>query len=409
MRSFAELLAGHCPEGVEFKTLGEVGTFTRGSGLPKTDFADEGVPCIHYGQIYTHYRTSTTATRSFVSEEVAKRLKKATTGDLVVTTTSENVDDVCKAVAWLGEGEVAIGGHSCVYSHDLDPLFVAYYLQSRGFQAQKRKHVSGTKVKDIKISDLARVKIPVPPAAVQREIADILGKMEMLKSELEAELELRSRQLDFYRDDLLTSATETDWVRVGDYASLRYGYTAKASDAGEYRFLRITDIDRNGKLMPNNAKFVAKSDDADSYLVKAGDLLMARTGATYGKTMLASADMNAVYASFLIRLRFDPTKVLPAFYWHFAQSGHFWRQAHALVSSGGQPQFNGNVLKEVEFPLPTLSEQMRIVDVLDKFDALVNDLSIGLPAEIAARRKQYEYYRDKLLTFPEKAAEEGAA
>ena len=80
----------------------------------------------------------------------------------------------------------------------------------------------------------------------------------------------------------------------------------------------------------------------------------------------------------------------------------YWKQANNLVSKGGQPQFNSNVLCKVKIPVPPLSEQQRIVDILDRFDALCNDLTSGLPAEIAARRKQYKYYRDKLLTFKEK-------
>jgi len=130
---------------------------------------------------------------------------------------------------------------------------------------------------------------------------------------------------------------------------------------------------------------------------------MARTGATFGKTVLIADDMPAVYASFLIRIRLDETEILPSYYWHFAQSSFYWQQANGLVSMGGQPQFNANVLKDIRLPIPALEEQERIVAILDKFDALVNDISTGLPAEIKARRQQYAYYRDRLLTFKEAA------
>lgn len=191
---------------------------------------------------------------------------------------------------------------------------------------------------------------------------------------------------------------------MGEVAEFKYGYTATAADEGDYRFLRITDISPYGKLLPSGAKYVSSSRTAREYLVKPGDLLMARTGATYAKTMLFESDEPSVYASFLIRIRFPRGDVLPAFYWHFAQSTIYWSQADAMVSTGGQPQFNANVLKLVRIPIPPLEEQARIVAILDKFDALVNDLSVGLPAELAARRKQYEYYRDRLLTFKEAAA-----
>lgn len=128
---------------------------------------------------------------------------------------------------------------------------------------------------------------------------------------------------------------------------------------------------------------------------------MARTGATYGKTLSVPDDSPAVYASFLIKIVLDNSKMLNRFYWHFAQTPSYWMQAEKLVSAGGQPQFNSNAISRVLVPVPSLQEQGRIVAILDRFDTLCNDLISGLPAEITARQKQYEYYRDKLLTFKE--------
>ncbi len=172
---------------------------------------------------------------------------------------------------------------------------------------------------------------------------------------------------------------------------------------GDFRFIRITDITEGGKLSPVDIKYVDSAEDASDYLVQRGDVLMARTGATFGKSVLITEDMPAIYASFLIRIRFKDEDILPSYYWHFAQSSFYWQQANNMVSTGGQPQFNANVLKDIRLPVPPLDEQARIVAILDKFDALVNDLSSGLPAEIKARRQQYEHYRDRLLTFREAA------
>jgi type I restriction enzyme S subunit len=143
--------------------------------------------------------------------------------------------------------------------------------------------------------------------------------------------------------------------------------------------------------------------EATEFLVEPGDLLVARTGATFGKTVLITDSSPALFASFLIRITVKKDVLLPGFYWHFAQSTSYWTQAEKLVSRAGQPQFNANALKRIRLPVPTLDDQRRIVAILDKFDALVNDLSIGLPAELQARRRQYEYYRDRLLTFREAA------
>ena len=192
-------------------------------------------------------------------------------------------------------------------------------------------------------------------------------------------------------------------MALNDIATFKYGFTAKAKETGDYRFIRITDIMENGKLSPMDMKYVDAGDDCADYRVARGDLLMARTGATFGKTVLIANDDPSVYASYLIKIELNKDVILPSYYWHFAQSDLYWRQANRLVSGGGQQQFNANVLKTVEIPVPPMEEQERIVSILDKFDALVNDISEGLPAEIAARRQQYEHYRDRLLTFHEAA------
>ena len=196
---------------------------------------------------------------------------------------------------------------------------------------------------------------------------------------------------------------EVEWKTLGEIAEFKYGFTDKAKDKGNVRFVRITDINEYGKLRDNDYKYIDLTAENEEYILSKGDLLMARTGATFGKAMLFNENYPAVYASFLIRIRFIGEIILPDYYWHFSQSSLYWNQAYELVGGGAQPQFNANALKAVKIPIPPLSEQESIVSILDKFDSLVNDTTIGIPAEIEARRKQYAYYRNKLLTFEEYA------
>lgn len=186
----------------------EVGELIRGGGLQKADFVSEGMPCIHYGQIYTYYGLFTYETKSFVSPETAAKLKKAPSGSLVVTTTSENIEDVCKATAWLGDGEISIGGHSCVLIHELNPKFMAYIFQTRNFQDQKNAFVQGTKVKDISLTKLGKITIPVPTLAIQNQVVEALNSFQSLAEDisvgLPAEIEARRKQYEYYRDKLLT-------------------------------------------------------------------------------------------------------------------------------------------------------------------------------------------------------------
>ena len=193
---------------VKIMSLGELGTFIRGGGLQKKDFTLSGVGCIHYGQIYTYYGTYAKRTKSYVSQEFAQKARKAKNGDLIIATTSENDEDVCKAVAWLGDEEIAVSSDACFYAHTMNPKYVAYYFQTEQFQKQKRCFITGTKVRRVNSNDLAKIKIPVPPLAEQERIASILDKFDTLTNSisegLPKEIELRRKQYEYYRNQLLS-------------------------------------------------------------------------------------------------------------------------------------------------------------------------------------------------------------
>ncbi len=198
---------GHSYE-ITWKTMGEIGKFIRGNGLQKKDFTNSGVGCIHYGQIYTHYGTFATETKSFVSRDFAKKLRKAKYGDLIIATTSENVEDVGKAVAWLGDAEIAISGDSYIFSHKQNPKFIAYLLQTHRFLQFKRMNVSGTKVTRISGESLEKYVIPIPPLELQEKIVAVLDRFETLVNDLTqglpAEISAIKEQYEYYRNKLLT-------------------------------------------------------------------------------------------------------------------------------------------------------------------------------------------------------------
>ena len=396
-----DLIRELCPDGVEYKKLGEIATISRGGNFQKKDFLTEGVPCIHYGQIYTKYGLFADKTFTFISEECAKKQKMAQPNDIVMAVTSENIEDVCKCLAWLGDEPVAVSGHSAIIHHNQNAKYLIYYFHSQMFFAQKRKLAHGTKVIEVTPDALVDIVLPIPPLEIQREIVRILDNFTNLTAELTAELTARKAQYSYYRDKLLTFESRIQLLPLKDIAKFSYGYTDKAQEHGDTRFLRITDIAEDGTMKPKGAKYILLNDESKKYLVKKGDLLLARTGATYGKTLYVPDNSPAVYASFLIKIELDNSKISNRYYWHFSKSNQYWRQAEKLVSKGGQPQFNTNAVERVVVPVPPLDVQNRIVEVLDNFEKICSDLNIGLPAEIEARQKQYEYYRDKLLTFAE--------
>ncbi|MDU5963836.1 MAG: restriction endonuclease subunit S [Actinomyces sp.] len=180
----------------------------KGTGLQKSDFTQSGFGCIHYGQIYTKYGVHADKTLSFIPPETYERLRHASPGDLLIATTSENDEDLCKAVAWLGDAEIAFSGDMCSYTHGMNPKYVSYFFGTTDFSSQKQRFITGTKVRRIAPQSLEKVKIPVPPLEEQERIVAVLDKFDALvndiSSGLPAEIEARRKQYEYYRDKLLS-------------------------------------------------------------------------------------------------------------------------------------------------------------------------------------------------------------
>ena len=188
--------------------LGEIVTITRGGNFQKKDFVGDGRPCIHYGQIYTRYGISATVTLTFVNDVVFDGSKKAVPGDIVMAVTSENVEDVCKCVAWLGEEDVAVSGHTAIIHHSQNPKYLAYFFHTALFAKQKERLAHGTKVIEVTPDKLKGVVIHLPSLAVQERIVEILDRFDSLCNDLSsgipAEISARQKQYEYYRDKLLT-------------------------------------------------------------------------------------------------------------------------------------------------------------------------------------------------------------
>ena len=198
---------------VEWKKLGEVGRVIRGNGMQKKDFVEKGFPAIHYGQIYTKYGLTADKTFTFVSNELAKKLKIANYNDLLIATTSENDEDVLKPVAWLGK-QVAISGDMMLFRHNEDVKYLAYYFQTTMFQKQKIRYITGTKVRRISKDNLEKLLIPIPSLEKQKEIVKILDKFDTLTNSisegLPKEIEFRKKQYEYYRNMLLSFEKEKE-------------------------------------------------------------------------------------------------------------------------------------------------------------------------------------------------------
>lgn len=199
-----------CFEGkeVEWKMLGEVGEFIRGKRFVKNDIVSEGVPCIHYGELYTHYKIWAKETKSYLNPDLAAKLRVAHPGDVVIVSAGETIEDIGNGVAWLGDSDVVIHDACFSYSHKMNPKYVSYYLQTNLFRSQIKSSISSGKISSINAPGLSKAKIPIPPMEEQERIVGILDKFDALVNDisvgLPAEIDGRRKQYNYYRGKLLT-------------------------------------------------------------------------------------------------------------------------------------------------------------------------------------------------------------
>lgn len=404
------LIAELAPEGVEFKTLGDVGQFVRGNGLQKSDLADEGAPAIHYGQVHTHYGVWTEATKSFTSPEYAAKLRRARHGDLVIATTSEDDAAVAKATAWLGQSEVAVSGDAYIYRHGLDPKYVAYFFGSAKFQDQKARHITGTKVRRVSGDALAKIRIPVPPIEVQQEIVRVLDKFTQLEVELEAELIARRRQ----RIALVNNAAVAlrDEPHPSAMGRVTLGSLARESIEpvkvqAEQTYVSL-GVKWNGEgVIVREAREGSSIKATTLYRARAGQLIYNRMFVVEGSFALVPDGCDdAVVSGEFPLFDLDTSRVEPEWLLQHLCNPHTLSQIEREVtgtergSMKSRRRWKADQFREFEILLPSLEAQRETVSLLRLSDALI----LSLEAELAARRRQREYYRDRLLAFEKAAA-----
>ena len=237
----------------------------------------------------------------------------------------------------------------------VEPKYIAYIMTT--LVDEMKSFASGGTFAEISKTNFEKLEVPLPPIEVQKQIA--------------AELDGYQKIIDGAKQVVDNWKPKIDigpgWkiVKLGEVCVPEYGFTDNARGNGEARFIRITDISSTGELISENKKYINLTNEAKKYLLRKRDVLVARTGATFGKTLLFSSDEPSVFASFLIRLKFENEKILPEYYWIFAQSDIYWEQANGLMTGGGQPQFNGGAIKQVEIPLPPLDTQKQIVKKIE--------------------------------------------
>ena len=399
MSKIFDLINELCPDGVEFRELGEICEFNRGKFLSKSDKDLGDIPMILYGELYTTYGDYISRIISCTSMERAQKASVATFGDILLPISSTTKEaQIGKASALMTKMPVYIGGDALILSHNQNPGFLVYCLNSKKFEKEKMKCVSGTTITHLSPSKLAKIKLPVPPMEVQREIVRILDSFTLLTAELTA----RKKQYEFYRDFLL-SFDELDkngggcelkmLGEIADYSSSRISFSA----LNELNYVSVENLlqDKAGKIP---SKCVPSSGNWTKF--ESGDILIGNIRPYLKK--IWQADCIGGASGDVLVLHLKDTSVNFRYLYQILADDKFFNYDMKNAKGAKMPRGNKDLILEYKIPVPSPQTQQKVVEILDKFDTLVNSITEGLPREIELRRKQYEHYRELLLNFKPK-------
>lgn len=405
MSRFDDLIQELCPNGVSFKSIGEIGRCFAGA-TPKSGVAsywENGtIPWMSSGEVNKRTIWGTEKKISQLGYDSCST-KMVPSGAVVIALAGQGKTRGLVARTRMAlctnQSLCAIVTNEAVISD-----FLYYFLTTQ--YRQLRSLSSGDSTRGgLNLQMIRSYKIPVPPVELQREVVRVLDTFTSLQVELEAELEARQRQYDYYRRNLLTFPEDgPQWATLGEVCTkVSSGGTPLSSRAdyygGDIPWLRTQEV-RFVDVWDTEMRITEKAvKETSAKWIPANCVIVAISGATAGRSAVnkISLTTNQHCCNFEV----DPARAnyRYVFYWVRSQ----YEQIKAL-GQGARSDLNAGIIKNVKIPVPPLDEQERIVAILDKFDALVNDLSVGLPAELVARRKQYEYYRDRHMTFEETVA-----
>ena len=334
-------------------------------------------------------------------------------GDIIFTGSSETPDEcgISSVLTQQTDEKLYLNSFCFVFRFDdtsiMLPDFSKHLFRSSELRYQIGKTANGVTRFNVSKKQMRQVKLPVPPLEVQREIVRILDSFTLLTAELTAELTARKRQYEFYRDDLLTfSNNEVEFKSFGELFDVRNGLNKGKEFFGHGSpIINFTDVYNNRWLAKDSFTGTVEvtPDEIERYSAKKGDVFFTRTSETkedIGMTSTLIEDVeNCVFSGFVLRARPKTDLLLPKFCAYYFSSTAVRNTIVRYASFTTRATTTGEKLSKILVPILSKEKQEKIVYVLDNFDAICSDLNIGLPAEIEARQKQYEYYRDALLTY----------
>lgn len=386
MKNLETLIQELCPNGVEFVKLGDCCSFKRGTTITAKNAIPGDVPVLAGGQKPAYYHNEANRT----GETIVVAGSGAYAGFVSYWTIPVFLSD----------------SFSVEPDDRLVVKFVYYFLkniQQKIFATKK-----GSGVPHVHGSSIEKFEIPLPPIEVQTEIVRILDKFTSLEAELEAELDCRKRQYEYYRDKLLSfenvGGQEVKWKKMSEVCkNICSGGTPLTSKAeyydGNIPWLRTQEVDycEIHSTLRNITQLGL--DNSSAKMIPANCVIVAMYGSTAAKVAINKIPLCTNQACCNLEIDEDKALVRYVYQWICKQY-----EVLKAMGEGSQHNINAQKVKDFKIPIPSLEEQHRIVSILDRFESLTTSLQSGLPAEIVARRQQYEHYRDKLLTFKRKGA-----
>lgn len=403
MSKLERLIQQYCPDGVEWKPLGELGDFYSGlTGKTKSDFTGGNEKFITYVNVFNNPSLKTDVLEKVKIAE-GERQNTIQYGDVLFTGSSETPDECGMSSVLTHKTEEKLYLNSFCFGFrffdlsDKCPSFMKYLFRSTNIRKAICKTANGVTRYNISKKEFAKIEIPIIPLPVQEEIVRVLDAFTELQAELQAELQKRQQQYNFYRDNLLNfnrGGQEIKWMKlkeIGKVCMCKRILKEQTVSSGDVPFYKIGTFGGVADAYISQELF-------DSYKSKfsypqKGDILISAAG-TIGRTVEFDGKPAYFQDSNIVWLKHDESIVLNS-YLKYCYTLNPW-----AISTGGTIArlYNDNILNAT-IPVPPIADQQKIVAILDRFDTLTNDLTSGLPAEMEKRRQQYEYYRDRLLTF----------
>lgn len=410
MSKLDELIEKLCPNGVEFRRIGDIFNvitdYTAAGSFADIAKNVKYIKTKHFAQLIrtTDIKSKFNDKNSFVyvDERAFNYLWRVNINkDSIIMPNVGNCGEVYYLKPEMLPNLNNVLGPNAILmrADDYNLKYLYYCLEAKSFKYKLTKITSSMGQTKFNKTNLKELLLPVPPLEIQCEIVHILDEFTELTAELTAELKARQKQYDFYKDNLLLDLKKIKQYKLNEIAKIYDGthQTPNYTNSG-VNFISVENI----KDIYNSTKYISK-EDYQKYKIKPqiNDVFMTRIG-SIGKCSVFNKQVNLAYYVSLALIR-PNNKIVNSYYLKYLiESIIGIKELRKRTLVNAVPiKVNKDDIGKLEFPIPSLEEQERIVDILNKFDKLCNDISEGLPAEIEARQKQYEYYRDKLLTFKE--------